>query len=138
MNREIIFSGNTAEEVAEAFSEIVRKHYLDNLNDWRTTCDDMDELKKWEEKITNEANDIKKEVKKKLLMIVKSPKEYKKFFQKRFGVINTNNIKILNSSEFFKDILLSKSVRYAIPVNVEYIINVRKLTIRKKEYSYKL
>jgi len=136
MSEEKIFSGNTVEEVAQAFAETVSRNYLRHLEFWQATAvDEPHEFNQWKLKIESEPEEVKRNAFDKILKIMQKPRENKQFFKKWWFFRSEDIISITRSSGFFKDLLPGEDIEHAVSVNVEYLIDKNRLTVIKKIYS---
>lgn len=134
MYEEKIFSGNTIQEVAKIFSEEISRQYLNYLKFWQTTSmDDTDEFFQWEQRIKSEPSVVQERAFNKILEIMQKPQENQKFFKKRLFILRSKSvILITSSSDFYEDLLPKGGIQHTIPKNIEYILNSKKFTIRKR------
>lgn len=136
MSEEKIFSGNTVEEVAQAFAETVSRNYLKDLQFWQATAmDDPHEYNQWQLRIQSEPQEVERNAFDKILKIMKQPQENMEFFTKWWIFRSKDVISITRSSGFYEGLLPGKDVEQTVSVNVEYLINKRRLTVIKKIYS---
>lgn len=136
MSEERIFSGNTVEEVAKAFAETVSRNYLRHLQSWQATAmDDLHEYNQWQLRIESEPQEVERNAFEKILKIMKQPQENIEFFSKWWIFRSKDVISITRSSGFYESLLPGKDVEQTVSVNVEYLINKRRLTVIKKIYS---
>lgn len=137
MSEERIFSGNTVEEVAQAFAEEVTRDYLRHLEYWQATAvDDREEYRQWEIKIESEPEMMEKNAFDKILKIMQEPQENKQYFKKKWCFLRSKDvISITKSSGFYKDLLPGEDIEHAFPTNVEYLIDTKRLIAIKKIYS---
>lgn len=137
MSFEKVIKGNTVEEIAKAFSDIVARNYLEHLEFWQATAmDDPYERKQWEVRIETEPEVVKKNAYAKILKIMKEPEENKSYYKKKWLFMRSKDeISITKSSEFYEDLLPEKdNVKYGVAVNVKYIIDKSRLTISEIVY----
>ena len=134
MYEEKIFFGNTVQEVAKDFSEEISRQYLNYLKFWQTTSmDDTDEFFQWEQRIKSEPSVVQERAFNKILEIMQKPQEKQKFFKKRLFILRSKSvILITSSSDFYEDLLPKGGIQHTIPKNIEYILNSKKFTIRKR------
>ena len=136
MSEEKIFSGNTVEEVAKALAETVSRNYLNHLKFWKATAmDDLHESYQWQLRIESELEEVKRNAFDKILKIMKEPQKNKQFFKKWWFFRSKDVISITRSSGFYKGLLHGKDIEQTVSVNVEYLINKRRLIVVKKIYS---
>ena len=130
MYEEKIFSGNTIQD----FSEEISRQYLNYLKFWQTTSmDDTDEFFQWEQRIKSEPSVVQERAFNKILEIMQKPQENQKFFKKRLFILRSKSvILITSSSDFYEDLLPKGGIQHTIPKNIEYILNSKKFTIRKR------
>ena len=134
MYEEKIFFGNTVQEVAKDFSEEISRQYLNYLKFWQTTSmDDTDEFFQWEQRIKSEPSVVQERAFNKILEIMQKPQENQKFFKKRLFILRSKSvILITSSSDCYEDLLPKGGIQHTIPKNIEYILNSKKFTIRKR------
>lgn len=134
MSEEVIFSGTTLEEVAQNFATIVCRKYQDYLEFWQSKAvDDLYEFYEWELRIESEPKKLKKKVFKKIMNVMREPEKNKRFFKREKLFFRSKEIiRITNSSTFYKDLLPEVDVKESLPDNIEYLIDKKNLTIRKK------
>lgn len=136
MSEKTFWSCNTVRELAQTFAEIVKQNYLSDLKYWLATARDSPyEFKQWNMRIKKEPNKVKRNAKRKILKIMKEPKENAKFYKRISRFWNYTVISITKSSGFYDDLLKGKNIGNAFAVNVEYIIDETGLTIVKNVYS---
>ena len=130
----------TYQEIAQNFSQMMVKQYMEHIEYWYATAmDDVDEMKIWEKKIKNETQVVQKKVYHKLLSIMKDRKKYMRFY-KRIGVLRRERdiIRITCASGFFNDILNGEGISHAFPINAEYLINRQDGNITCNVYSSRI
>ena len=127
------FVGASFEEVADEFSKMVEQEcskHLEFLRDNAIT--DRDEPDYWEKRLKEEPKIVYERVYSKILMVIQKPDLYKELLKKRFPW-SKPVIRITRVSSFFEGIF--PGPQNAIPKNVEWLINVRKLSLEKRVYS---
>ncbi len=130
MYKEIIFSGNTVNQVAERFASIVSQNYLEALRLWKITAIEETEAQYWKQRMQIEPEIVKKNTYQKILKIMK---ETNNPYIRQTGLFkNSNVISITRASGFFNDLLNGKDIKYSVKPNEEYLINKKALTIEKR------
>ena len=130
MHKEIIFSGNTVNQVAERFSSIISQNYLEALRLWKITAMEETEAQFWKQRMQIEPEMVKKNAYQKILKIMK---ETNSSYIKQKGLLRDSNvISITRASGFFDDLLNGRDIKYSIKPNEEYLIHKKALTIEKK------
>lgn len=133
---ELIFSGSTVEELAEAFSELVSRNYLTELNFWRMAAiKEVDDSPYWENRIEEEPKEIKLNAYAKTLSIMQYPDRNKQFFKRRGFLRRRHVISITRSSGFYDNLLPRRDVKHTVTANIEYLIDPESFCIKKKTYS---
>lgn len=134
MSEEVIFSGTTLEEVAQTFATIVCRKYQDYLEFWQSKAvDDLYEFYEWELRIESEPKKLKKNTYIKMMKVMREPEKNKRFFKREKLFFRSKEIiRITNSSTFYKDLLPEVDVKESLPDNIEYLIDKKNLSIRKK------
>ena len=137
MHKEIIFSGNTVNQVAERFASIVSRKYLESLQFWKATAmENTEEEEYWEKKIKTEPEEVKKCAYEKILKIMGGTDNP---YLKRKGAFGRKVIiSITRSSGFYEGLLDGKDIKCSVEPNVEYLIDQKNLSIEKRVYpAYK-
>lgn len=136
MSEKTFWSCSTVKELAQTFAEIVKQNYLSDLNYLKAIARDSPyEFIDLETKIKKEPNEVKSNAQKKILRIMQNPEINERFYKRIFRFFRSKNIiSITKSSGFYNNLLKGVKIENTVAVNVEYIIDKRSLTIRKKIY----
>lgn len=132
-----LFKGKSVEDVARGFAQIVSYNYASDLRFWQAIAiDDKDEYEDWGVKIKNEPGIVLQNAYDKILNIIRNPQENKKYYKRRWKFFTSKKvIRIVLSSGFYRDLLPGENVESSMQENVEYILNIKKMTIVKRTHS---
>lgn len=128
-----IFCGNSIEEVAKEFSEIVYRNYVDYLEFWRWNAIGEEEINKWEKKMKEEPKLVRKNAYKKILKIMQCKKEYEEYYKSKWLIFTEEDIiDITKETNFYKDLLPNEDIAYTTQNSRKYRINRKKFTIARR------
>ena len=136
MDKKILATVKTWDGLAEAFADELAKRYKSHLEFWQATAiDDREEYAMWAERIRVEPDKVKEKALARLKSIMENPQYNRKFYQKKFKVfVNWSMIQITPETGFYRH-LLERDITSAIPVNVEYRIDMTNMEIIQITYS---
>lgn len=127
------FVGTSFEDVATELSNMIRQEYTNHLEFLRDNAiTDREEPKYWEKRLLAEPSIVSTRVYDKIMRVMQDPDQYRELLKKRFPG-SKPVIRITRVSSFFEGIF--PGPQNAIPKNVEWLINVRKLSLEKRVYS---
>ena len=127
------FVGTSFEDVATELSNMIRQEYTNHLEFLRDNAiTDREEPNYWEKRLLAEPTIVSGRVHDKIMKVMKNPNQYEELLKKRFPW-SKPVIRLTRTSNFFEGIF--PGPQNAIPKNVEWLINIRKLSLEKRVYS---
>ena len=130
---DVIYDWKTEEDVSRFFAEIVSDVYLKQLNIAQISAiDDRDEYMYWENRMLSEIPLVEESAYFKMCDILENTEKNKKYYQERRGIIFKRKVvSIVAHGGFYDDLLSDVSVQNFMPVNVEYVIDLKRRTLSK-------
>ena len=136
MSEEILCTARTRDELAKCFAEEVAKQYKSHLEFWQATAvDDREEYEMWGVRMQYEPDTVKERVLNRIKAVMANPQYHRKFFRKVLKVfVDWDVIRIIPKTGFYQN-LLARDITHAFPINVEYLINLKTMTVAKIIHS---
>lgn len=137
MSEKTFWSCSTVKELAQTFAEIVKQNYLSELNYWKAIARDSpdDYFMELDMRIKREPDVVKRNAEAKILKIMQNPQKYLKYYKRKWHFFRIKSIiSITRASGFYGGLLNGMDIGYMAAINVEYLIDIKSLTIQKKIY----
>lgn len=136
MSGEILCTARTRDELAECFAAEVARQYKSHLEYWQTTAvDDKEEYAMWGTRIQHEPDTVRERVLNRIRSVMANPQYYRKYFRKVLKVfVDWDVIRIIPQTGFYQN-LMARDITNAFSINVEYLINLKDMTVVKIVHS---
>lgn len=137
MSEIILSTEKSWDGLAEALAEEIAKQYKSHLEFWHATAmDDRAEQAMWTERIKLEPDKVKVKAFSQIKSIMGSPQYNRRYYQKKYKIfVNWSMIQIMRDSGFYKTLLNDRDITHAFPINVEYRVDMTKMSVIKIIHS---
>lgn len=131
--KNVIFKWKTVEDVSRFFAEVVSETYWRQLMYAQTSAvDDREEYEYWENRMFSETSLVEDSAYFKMCDILENPERNEEFYKDKKGIIFKRKVvSIVAHGGFYDDLLSGAGVENFMPVNVEYVIDLRSKTLSK-------
>lgn len=139
MSEEILCTARTRDELAKCFADEVAKQYKSHLEFWQATAaDDKEEYAMWGARMQHEPDTVRERALNRIKAVMANPKYHRKYFRKVLKVfVDWDVIRIIPLTGFYQN-LLARDITHAFPINVEYLINLKTMTVVKIIHSQRV